>query len=622
MKPVLLFHLAEDEAAARAFAAAAGGVASPPVQACRVDSLDALLEALADERAACAFVAAGRLCADPGEAARRIVTAARGRPVIVCGAPRDADVEHALCEAGVHERLTSPLPDAVAIARAARYGALFMAVFEHLGADAARYRDFFINDLTADYVTTPEGRIIDCNPEFVRMFGFESREQVLRTRPEAMYPNPAARVALMDRLRAEGRLERMELELRRVDGTPIHAIENMVGQFDAHGTLIGVYGYLFDITERVGLERRLAQAHKMEAIGRLAGGVAHDFNNLLTVILGQSQSLAADEGLSPALAAGLADITAAAERAAALTRQLLAFSRGQVLEREVLDLNTLIRGAAGVLERLLPAGVRLDIGCGEGLWPIEANPGQIEQVLWNLVVNARDAMPDGGTITIRTCNVESAAGNAVRLRVSDTGIGISRSDASRVFDPFFTTKETGKGTGLGLSMVYSIVQQAGGRITLASDDGPGAAFEIDLPRSQGRLRPRAPEARGAERRRGRGRKVMVVDDEPAVRRLVAEMLTRAGYEVVVAASGQEALDCLARHADVALLITDVAMQGIDGLDLARRARDTRPDLAVLYMTGYGEGAVVATGEQRTEMILKPFGIEALDRKIDAALATG
>jgi PAS domain S-box-containing protein len=586
----------------------------------RVADAGALAARMTDAPADVIVLDGARLEPAPHADVIRIVRAAGGRPVLVLAASDDPAAEQALLGAGVHEVVPLEHADVRLLERVARYGAAARRAFETMTASERRYRDFFMNDLTGDFVTTPGGQIIDVNPRFVRMFGFDSREHVLRTNPNTMYASEGARAELMEQVKKHRRLDQIELELRRLDGTPIHAIENLVGDFDEHGRLVTVYGYLFDITERVRLERQLLQAQKMEAIGRLAGGVAHDFNNLLTVILGQAQWLAGAPELCPEARQSVRDIISAADRAASLTRQLLAFSREQVLEARVIDLNDLIRRATGVLGRLLPEGVRLDIALDEALWPIAVDPGQMEQVLLNLVVNARDAMPGGGTVTIRSCNVDTSAGERVRLSVSDTGVGISEADVQRVFEPFFTTKEAGKGTGLGLSVAYSIVRQAGGTITPYSEEGHGALFEVDLPR-RGRP-PLAAPAHGEAPSRGRPGTILLVEDEPAVRRLAEDMLRREGYHVIAATSGSEALDRLEEHAEVSLLLTDVVMPGMNGLDLARHARALRPGLRVVFMTGYGEGAAEEAGLSGAGLIAKPFTPAALARKIHETLSDG
>ena len=376
---------------------------------------------------------------------------------------------------------------------------------------------------------------------------------------------------------------------------------------------------------------QLIQAQKMEAVGRLAGGVAHDFNNLLLVIMGHGHLLLNGPVDGGTLRHRAGEIKKAADRAAALTRQLLAFSRKQILRPEVLDLNALVSDTGKMLRRLIGEDISLVTVLGSALGTVKADPGQIDQALMNLIVNARDAMPQGGRITIETANVEldehfvrrhpgAQLGRYVRVSVSDTGCGMSAEVQSRIFEPFFTTKEPGKGTGLGLSTVYGIVKQHDGYISVDSAPGQGATFVIHLPRVE-----RAPEAseqrpapappRGSER-------VLLVEDESAVLALVRQVLATAGYTVMEATSGEEALKlCAASDGPIHLLLTDVIMPAMSGPELVRRLLPTRPDMKVLYMSGYPEDALGPRGllEPGTPLVQKPFAPETLAIKVREVL---
>ncbi|MGH7318518.1 MAG: ATP-binding protein [Candidatus Rokuibacteriota bacterium] len=380
------------------------------------------------------------------------------------------------------------------------------------------------------------------------------------------------------------------------------------------------------------LESQLRQAQKMEAVGRLAGGVAHDFNNLLTVVLGRSQLLL--NGMAPDDPGrkNLELIQETAERAAALTQQLLAFSRKQMLQPRVLDLNDVLAGLDAMLRRLIGEDIDLEILAGTRLGRTKADRGQLEQVIMNLVVNARDAMPHGGQLTIETANVAlddafvsrhagARAGRYVMLSVRDTGIGMDIEVQGHLFEPFFTTKEPGKGTGLGLATVYGIVKQHQGDITVESKPGRGATFTVYLPRIEEPAD--AVEPAVAPGRPAHGSEtVLVVEDEEAVRTLVREILQMNGYLVVEAGHGAEALQASERHeGPIHLLLTDVVMPEMSGRTLADRVMATRPTMKVLYISGHTDDAIVHHGvlDPGTVMLLKPFTPEALVRKVRAVL---
>ncbi len=360
-----------------------------------------------------------------------------------------------------------------------------------LRASEARYRRLFERNLAGVFRSSVDGRILQCNHAFARIFGYESPEELRGVRAVDLYANPSDRDALLERIRAERTLVGLEVCFRRKDGRLVWALENVTllgSETGEEGTLEGT---MVDITERKNLEEQFRQVQKMEAIGRLAGGVAHDFNNILTVIIGSSDLLGAGLSTASPLREEVEEIRKAAGRAATLTRQLLAFGRRQVLMTEVLDLNALVRNIEKMLRRVLGEDIEIQTAYDPELGKVRADRGQLEQVLMNLVVNARDAMPSGGTLTIETRNAvldEAHArehdgarpGLAVLLSVRDTGGGMDSETRLHIFEPFYTTKE--KGTGLGLATVYGIVQQSGGHIAVWSEEGKGATFTIFLPR--------------------------------------------------------------------------------------------------------------------------------------------
>ncbi len=383
-----------------------------------------------------------------------------------------------------------------------------------------------------------------------------------------------------------------------------------------------------DVTARKHLEAELNQAQKLEAIGRLAGGVAHDFNNLLGVILGYSEL--AQSGLAPGSPVGeqLEEIVKAAQRAAALTRQLQAFSRKQVLQPRLLDLSALVAEARKMLDRLIGEDIAVTVRSDPGLGRVKADPGQIEQILLNLAVNARDAMPRGGNLTIEIANVDLDAtqvalhppmtpGGYVLLAVSDSGAGMDDATRQRIFEPFFTTKPTGQGTGLGLATVYGIVKQSGGFIWVASERGEGSTFKIYLPRIDAAAEADYPTQPQARARRGH-ETILVVEDNAALRETIRKRLEADGYLVWMAGDGEEALELYgARAAAIDLLLTDVVMPKLGGGELARRLGELRPGLRVIYMSGYTDGAISHQGVLSEGVVLleKPFTGERLMRAV-------
>jgi two-component system, cell cycle sensor histidine kinase and response regulator CckA len=496
---------------------------------------------------------------------------------------------------------------------------------EALRASEERYRRFFQEDLTADFITDPSGNILDCNEAFARVFGFRSVEDALRSNAVELWPRAKDRTAFVELVRQNNKLENATLELRRMDGTPVHAVVNTIGEMGEDGELLSLRGYLFDITQQKLLEEQLRHSQKLEAVGQLAGGIAHDFNNLMTAILGHAELLLLDaEG---GLREDLEEIRAAANRAAALTRQLLAFSRRQALQPRVLQLNATIRDTEGMLRRLVGVDIDFDIDLSAASGSVRADPNQIEQVLVNLVVNARDAMPSGGRITIRTEDrvldetdrsryAFLRTGPYVMLEVSDTGEGMNEAIRARVFEPFFTTKEQGKGTGLGLATVYGIVKQSGGFVLAEGEPGEGARFTIYLPRVAEAVAGSAAEeviAHGAEGMNG-AETILVVEDEEAVREVIRRALEIRGFRVLVAGDGEEALRLGEGALDrVDLLLTDLRMPRLGGEALARALRARHHGLSVLFMSGYaGDLESLAVRSAAPGAFLqKPFSPEDL-----------
>jgi signal transduction histidine kinase/ActR/RegA family two-component response regulator len=417
------------------------------------------------------------------------------------------------------------------------------------------------------------------------------------------------------------------MEWKRQDGTPITL--RCSGRRVNGENGLPAYFEVFaeDVTEKRVLEKQLRMAQKMEAIGRLSGGIAHDFNNHLGVIIGYSRVLKKALGEKNALCDHALEIEKAGQRAASLTKQLLAFSRQQVLTPSVLSLNTLASDMENMLPRLLGEDVAVSLALEPKLDSVKADPSQIEQVIMNLAVNARDAMPTGGKLKIRTANVEldqtytrthpgSRPGNYVLLAVTDTGTGMDSGTITHIFEPFFTTKDVGKGTGLGLATVYGIVKQSNGYIWVDSAPGKGTSFEIYLPRHVGQPAAEEPKADGTERLRG-SESILLVEDAQPLRKLAQTFLEAAGFRVWSAGSGEEALEVAAGSGvNFDLLLTDVVMPGMNGRVLAEQLLPRQPGMRVLYMSGYTDSFIAGHGvlEPGTYLVHKPFTEEELIRK--------
>jgi PAS domain S-box-containing protein len=504
---------------------------------------------------------------------------------------------------------------------------------EALRESQARFRNLFDSLSDAVIVTDRERRIVEANPAFETMFGW-ALEEVRGVSIGRLYAaeedDRAAALALAD-LDPAGRLVQ-NAALRRRGGAVFPAEVAVSRLRDGAGAGLGFVGVVRDTTEQRRLEAQLRQAQKMEAVGRLAGGVAHDFNNMLSVIVGYGQMLLRHLPEGDRARGQVAEIVKAADRATGLTRQLLAFGRKQVVQPRVLDLNGVVSNLDKMLHRVIGEDVRLETDLAADLWRVRADPGQIEQVLMNLSVNARDAMPRGGTLRIATRNETlhdawarehpgSRPGPHVVIEVSDTGAGIDPEILPHIFEPFFTTKAQGKGTGLGLATVYGIVKQSGGAVYVDSAPGRGAVFRVYLPRVLEALEPvGARPAEGAPR--GGSETVLVVEDDPMVRALVQETLGRLGYRVLAAEDPSRALQAAEGHdGTIALLLTDVVMPGMNGRELAGRIARLRPEARVLYMSGYAEDAIAHHGILQEDVVLlqKPFTPDALAGRVREVL---
>jgi PAS domain S-box-containing protein len=479
------------------------------------------------------------------------------------------------------------------------------------------------------------GQWLRVNQRLCDLLGY-SREQLQSPGAQQLtQPEAAQGEAEAFRQMAAGTLERHvvdEKRYRRQDGSFVWARVNMSLHRDADGRPQHFIKVIEDITERRTLEAQIRQTGKMDAIGQLASGVAHDFNNLLTVILGFAELMIADGGMANQNGKDLGEIVKAAKRAAGLTKQLLAFSRQQVLHAAPLDVNGLITDMTGMLGRLIGEHIEVTLNLAANLSLALADRGQLEQVLMNLVVNARDAMPDGGTVMIETKDAELEnsvfhqeaimSGTYVMIAVSDTGSGMTRETQRRLFEPFFTTKETGKGTGLGLSTTYGIVKQSKGYIWVYSELGRGTTFNVYLPRATQDVPAHAVSTVAAAPVKSASETLLLVEDEAGVRHLSKRILDNAGYRVLEAANGDDAEKLFAHHADsIDLVVTDVIMPGCGGPELLSRLQVHVPNLRVLYMSGYTEQAAAQKAgiDRGLPFVQKPFTAAELVRHVREAL---
>jgi PAS domain S-box-containing protein len=489
-----------------------------------------------------------------------------------------------------------------------------------------RFRAMFESAATATIILDREGRIASANSAAEELFGLTQDGLVGLDRTALLHTeegDPSEFASLM-----RGDLDRYRAERRMVNaaGETIwgRVAVSLVLNADAKPEF--AIAMIEDVTEQRELEERLRQSQKLEAIGRLAGGVAHDFNNMLTAIGGYNALALERAPAGSPLHDDLDEIRKATDRAALLTRQLLAFSRKQILQPELLNLNGIVVDIQAMLRPLIGEDIVLTTQLDPALGPIEADPGQLQQVLMNLVVNARDAMPAGGTLSIETRNAEIpegdpaiAPGRYVTLAVTDSGHGIDAETLEQIFEPFFTTKESGKGTGLGLATVYGIVKQSGGYVAVDSEIDEGTTFTIYLHRADEAraARPDEPAEPVAELDPHAPSTVLVVEDEEVVRRLVRQVLEQAGYDVVEASNGEEAIT-LAAAREVHLLLTDLTMPGLTGREVADRLRASQPELKVIYMSGYADGETLEPG---VEVLEKPFTFDVLTEKVGRVLET-
>ena len=530
---------------------------------------------------------------------------------------RGAAVEN---DAGAVVRVHGTVRD-ITEARAQRLA--LQAAHDSLERSERRYRDLVENLLDVVFSLDIDGRVAYVS-RAVQRYGFTVEELIGEHFTRLFHPDDTAAVERAFRTTVEGDADPADFRVVDKAGLIRHVQISARAMFEGE-QLSGMTGVVVDVTGLRHAEEQLRVAQRLEAVGRLAGGIAHDFNNLLVVILGFADLALDQVPADDPMRANIEQICRAGERAAELVRQLLAFSRRQVMRPEVVDLNEVVRGVEPMLRRLIGEDVILRTALRERLPSVLADPGQLEQALMNLVVNARDAMPGGGTLTIETGKGRPDRGTAgyVELRVRDTGHGMDEATRTRIFEPFFTTKPHGEGTGLGLPTVYGIVQQSGGTIAVETAPGKGTTFTLAFPpdRSGAGHVPRAVSLEPGEGSRGNAT-VLLVEDEEAVRNLAARFLAAAGYEVVAAATGAEAERAFDAHGKIDLLLTDVVMPMMNGPELAARLTARKPELRVLFMSGYDStqaGGPPSLTPAGARLLAKPFTRLELSRRVHEAL---
>jgi two-component system cell cycle sensor histidine kinase/response regulator CckA len=496
----------------------------------------------------------------------------------------------------------------------------------------ASYRSFVENAPFGIVRSTPDGTIVQANPALVQMLGYASEQEVLGLHMATdVYHDREKREVATAWSRRQDSVQGIEVDWKRRDGRPFTIRCDAHVVRDREGNLEFLEGFIEDISERRGMEMQLRQGQKMEAIGRLAGGIAHDFNNLLGVIIGYSDFVSEQIGAGSPLTNAVEQIKKAGDRASTLTRQLLAFSRQQVLETKVLNLSTIVADMVKMLPPLLGEDIELQTSLAPALGPVTADQGQIEQVIMNLAVNARDAMPGGGRLTIETRNSHldeefalrhrpTIPGEYVMLIVSDTGSGMDAQTQAHIFEPFFTTKEQGRGTGLGLATVYGFVKQSGGYVWVQSEPGVGSTFTIYLPQV-GEALPRVHTNDGAAALARGAETILLVEDEESLRTLTRSQLEDSGYTVLEASCGSEAIRIARLHrGPIHLLLTDVVMPGMNGRAVAESLTASRPETRVVYMSGYTGFSDYGLMNLDAVIIQKPFARRVLLQRLREVIA--
>jgi signal transduction histidine kinase/ActR/RegA family two-component response regulator len=486
------------------------------------------------------------------------------------------------------------------------------------GNDDERYRRFVDEDFTGMLVMRTDGQIVTCNPAVANIFGFDSVEETASANFFEFLRSRQDGIELLETVRQHGLVDRHELEMTQRNGDPVYIVARLVGSF-ANGELTELHAYLFNDTKRKRLEQQLVQSQKMEGLGTLAGGIAHDFNNILAIILGYTNKLESSRSKPNEVPGAIKAIKEAVDRGAALVQQLLTSARQTEARFSSVDLNALVRELERMLQATFPKTINFNLELAADLPPITADRSQIHQVLLNLCVNARDAMPAGGTLTLATSITAGAdltemftgvtAENYACVRVRDTGIGMSRQVKSHIFEPFFTTKERGKGTGLGLSVVYGVVNNHRGFVQVESEPGAGTSFVIYLPVKHVTAEQLGGDRTGAPRR-DIPQTILLVEDEEMLRELGISILENEGFRVLAAKDGVEAVALFETHADeIGLVVCDLGLPRLGGREAFLKMKESRPDVRAIVASGYLEPTI------RSE-ILKAGVIDTIQKPYD------
>ncbi len=495
-----------------------------------------------------------------------------------------------------------------------------------------RYRELFDEALTGNYVSRPDGTIVACNKTFARIFGYDSPEEAMTRHASDFHKNPEARQKFLDLVRMKKKLEHFEGEARKKDGTVIHIIENVSGKFNDEGELFEIQGQVYDNTERKKLEDHLRHAQKMESIGTLASGIAHDFNNILGIILGHASLLAYDPSQSERVSQSLKAITQATQRGASLVKQMLVFARKTETVLQPLDIRILLKEISQMLKETFPKTIDFRFVVSRDLPLVVGDMTQLHQVILNLCINARDAMPEGGTLTLAAGTVyahelryrfrDIRHKAYISISVQDTGHGMEEGVRERIFEPFFTTKAPGRGTGLGLAVVHGIVTAHGGIIDVDSQVGRGSIFHVYLPVQERPLELMPRETSTLDSVRGGTETLLVVEDEETLRSALLNMLKEKGYRVISAGDGEEAIRLFQRHRDeLAAIVSDLGLPKIPGDEVLRRVRSSNPTIRTMLVSGYLDPAAKGNlmQELRCEFLQKPYGFEEILRSIRTML---
>ena len=497
------------------------------------------------------------------------------------------------------------------------------------------YRQFFESDLTGDFIAGADGRIADCNQAFVRMFGFESRDMVLSSTSDPLFPEGHSRSGFVERIRREKKIEYDEAEYLRRDGSTMYVVQNIIGIFGQDGELKQIRGYIFDDTGRKQLEQQFRESQKFESLGTLAGGIAHDFNNILAIIMGYTSLISERAMTHDDLRRKTEAIMKASSRGAALVDQLLTIARKSDTRRAPVSPNDTVREVTTLLAETIQKTISIVTDLAEDIQPVNADPSQLHQVLLNLCVNARDAMADGGTLSIMTRNVsgdtvrrsdpKAAADAYIHIRVADTGSGMSKETKDRIFEPFFTTKGSTKGSGLGLSMVFGIVRNHGGHIDVRSEPGSGTTFDVFLPASDNSARESIPEPAGESTRTEGTETVLFVEDEDLLRGLVADEFKSVGYSVISAHDGKDALDLYEKNGStIDVIVSDLDLPRMTGIELFRNIVKVDPSVRFIIASGYVEPEEKKRflDEGVFQIIGKPYKIPDLLKAVRSSLEAG